>query len=137
MKKIISIIFVCFCLLSCRNSHSQLLSKIDSRLLNFDIEKEFNIDDFIIISDNANFSKYHFIDSIIPEQYYYYWECIFTDSEDTREVYVYNGDSLHYAEKTKKVKSYCGFFQECHPGICFNYIVAIDSTMNVMLVNRV
>ena len=99
----------------------------------FDIEKEFSISDFTIISENANFSKYHLIDSIIPDKYYCYWECIF--SNDRRKVYVYNGDSLHFAEKTKKITSYSGFFYECHPGICFHYIVAIDFSKNIVLIN--
>jgi len=102
---------------------------------NFDLEKEFNITDFTIIPDNANFSKYNFIDSIVPNRYYYYWECIFDFLDNNRQIYVYNGDSLHFAEKTKKIKSNSGFFYECHPDICFHYIVAIDSSKNIVLIN--
>jgi len=115
----------------CEQEENYTNKKIPS---NFDIEKEFNITDFTIISDNDNFSKYHFIDSIVPDKYYYYWECIFDDC-DHREVCVYNGDSLQFAEKTKKITSRTGFFYECQPGICFNYIVAVDSSKNIVLIN--
>jgi len=107
-------------------------------LSNFDVEKEFNITDFTIISENANFSKYHFIDSIIPDKYYYYWECVshdILDINNRRIIYVYNGDSLHFAEKTKKITSDSGFFVECHPGICFHYIIAIDNSKNIVVIN--
>jgi len=100
----------------------------------FDIEKEFNITDFTIISDKANFNRDNFIDSIIPNKYYYYWECVFDDYKH-RKVYVNNGDSLQFAEKTKKTTSYIGFFRECNPGLCIHYIVAIDSLKNIILIN--
>ena len=80
---------------------------------NFDIEKEFNITDFTIIPENDYSDKYHLIDSIIPDSYYYYWECVFDFLDDNRQIYVYNGDSLHFAEKTKKITSNSGFFYEC------------------------
>jgi hypothetical protein len=101
---------------------------------NFDIEKEFNITDFTIISEKANFSRSHLIDSIIPDKYYYYWECVIDDYK-YRKVYVYNGDSLQFAEKTKKITSNIGFFRECDPGVCFHYIVAVDSLKNIVLIN--
>ena len=134
MKKIVFFLTI-ICIYSTNNSicYSQHMYGINIPY-SFDIEEEFDISNFTTISDNANLSKYHFIDSIIPDKYYYYWECIFADF-DNYQVYVYNGDSLHFAEKTKKIKSNTGFFYECHPGICYHYIIAIDSSKNVVLMN--
>lgn len=112
---------------------SFLISSIGFAQQLFDIENEFDVTDFKTISANGNY-KYPLIDSIIPDQYYYYWECVL-DKFGSRPIYVYNGDSLQFAEKTKNIRSYSGFFYECHPGICFHYIIAIDSSKNIVLLN--
>jgi hypothetical protein len=70
------------------------------------------------------------IDKITPATNYVYWECVYKDvlTDDNRgRVIVYNGDRSKYSSFAERVNSTNGFFDECHPGICFSYIVGIRS----------
>jgi len=103
----------------------------------YDSVKDFDIKDFHPI---PNSSREYLIDNIKSSTDYKYWECVFRDidpfvTSNRGQVIVYNGDSLNYSKIAKKITSDSGFFVECHPGICFSYIIGIKSNSEIDLIN--
>jgi hypothetical protein len=95
----------------------------------FKISHEFDIAKFQPIPDS---SRAYLIDKIHPSKNYKYWECVFHFMDDSEkgkrgQVFVYNGDTS-YAKIAKRVSCDFGFFPECHPGVCFSYIIAISDS---------
>lgn len=78
------------------------------------------------------------IDKILPDTNYVYWECLYKDvvSDNTRgKIIVSKGDSLKYSSIAKKKDSFDGFFLECHPLICYSYIIGVKKDSSVEVIN--
>jgi hypothetical protein len=81
-------------------------------------------------------------EKVIPEKEYKYWEYVFYDDifpENENEIYrgkiiVSKGDKKNYSFLTKDVTANYGFFIECHPAICYSYIVAVRADLTIDLV---
>jgi hypothetical protein len=112
-------------------SNRELINIIDS--VDFDIRGFKQLPQEYAFKDRA-----YLIDKIIPSYHYSYWECVFKDflTDDNRgRLIVYNGDSLNFSSHAKNINSNNGFFVECHPGICFSYIVGVRSDKTIELIN--
>ena len=48
---------------------------------------------------------------------------------------VYNGDSLNYAKIIREVNSNQGFFVECHPAMCFSYIIGVNENAQITTID--
>jgi hypothetical protein len=131
MKTIISILILLTSLTfsSCgqktKSNQSNLIFKSSDTI----DSNDFAIKDFKALpSEYAYKDRAYLIDKIIPATYYAYWECVYkvalTDNNRGR-IIVCNGDSLKYSPFAKKINSNNGFFVECHPGICFSYIIGV------------
>lgn len=111
-------------------------SKPSNYVLRSSVSTDFDLEHFKAFPHPLN-DRFHLIDKIKPSAAYAYWECVFKDpikSEKNRgEVIVYNGDRK-YASLANKANPSYGFFVECHPGICFSYIVAVrtDKTLDII-----
>lgn len=116
-------------------------NKTENTLKSFDPidSNDFSIINFKALSkDYAYSDRAYLIDKISPETNYSYWEFVYKDAltDNYRgRIIVYNGDRLKYSSIAKKVDSTQGFFEECHPGICFSYIVGIKSDMTIDLID--
>lgn len=76
------------------------------------------------------------IKKIQPSHSYKYWEFIFNSNFEKRgKTIVCVGDSVTYAKFASKYSSKNGFFDFCHPIICFSYIVAIKDKNRVDIIN--
>ena len=141
MKTIISILILLSSLInsSCakkaKSDHSNLILHSNDTVDTHD----FAIKGFKALPREYNYKdRAYLIDKIVPTTNYAYWECVFKDAlTDTnrREIIVYSGDSHKYSTMAQKVNSNNGFFVECHPGICFSYIIGIRSDMTIDLID--
>jgi hypothetical protein len=89
---------------------------------------DFNLKGFNPFPEIYNsYDKTSLINKIIPDSKYKYWECWFkhVTNRSKGRLMLYKGDNLLYASKIQNIKSKFGFFPECHPGLCFTYIIAI------------
>jgi hypothetical protein len=76
------------------------------------------------------------IKEIQPSHSYKYWEFIFNSNFEKRGKTIASvGDSVTYAKLASKYSSENGFFNFCHPLICFSYIVAIKDKNNVEIID--
>jgi hypothetical protein len=100
---------------------------------------EFEIGKFQPIpKEYSTLNRAYLIDKINPEIKYNYWEAVYKDVlDDTSrgKRIVYNGDSLDFSSYARKYESDNGFFLECHPGICFTYIIGVKDKDNVDIIS--
>jgi len=109
---------------------------------------QYNLADFDLkyFTPFPAFDRYSFlIDSIIPNEYFAYWECVYKDAMpgDFRPIYlnrgrrvIYNGDSLKFDHFAASVNSDKGFFTECAPLYnCFYYIVGVQQDRKTELID--
>jgi hypothetical protein len=141
MKTIISILIL---LSSLINSSCGQKAKSDQSNLILHSNDTVNTQDFAIKDFKALPREYNYkdraylIDKIAPTTNYAYWECVFKDAltdSNRGKILVYNGDSHKYSSMAQKVNSKNGFFIECHPGICFSYIIGVRSDMTLDLID--
>lgn len=100
------------------------------------VSPDFSIREFAPIPEKYS-DRQHLIDQIIPVKKYLYWECVFKDplTEQHRgSITVYNGNTK-YSVIAKAVNTNNGFFVECHPSICFSYIVGVNEDQTIDLIN--
>lgn len=141
MKAITSILIfiLSFTSLSCglKTKSVDKVEAIDSILAND--SNNFDIKNFRALPKTYAYgNRAYLIDKITPSTDYAYWECVYKDGliENNRgSVIVYNGDTLRYSSIAKRINSDDGFFVECHPGICFSYIVGVRSNNIVDIID--
>lgn len=117
-------------------------TKHESFLISNKIDStDFAIEEFKPIpTENAFGDRSELFDKIKPKKEYVYWECYYKDifdDEKLGQLIAYNGDSLNYADYAIDIEKEYGFFVECHPSICFNYIIGIqhDKTIDIIDTN--
>ena len=102
-------------------------------------KKDFDINFFKPIPKDFAFKdRALIIDKILPDTNYVYWKCLYKDviSDNTRgKIIVSKGDSQKYSSMAKKIDSFGGFFVECHPLICYSYILGFKKDSSVEVVN--
>lgn len=102
-------------------------------------KSDFDISGFKAIPKDYAFNDRSFIiEKILPDTSYVYWECLYKEilSENRRgKIIVCKGDSVKYSSITKIYNSPNGFFEECHPMICYSYILGIKSDQTIDLVD--
>ena len=108
------------------------ISKLDST--------EFDINKFKAFPDDGMFDyRASLLDRIQPSKDYVYWECLFKDvnfEEKYRgEIIASNGDSANYAQYAQEINPSNGFFVECHPLICYTYIIGVNDDNSTDLID--
>lgn len=140
MKTIINtlIFLVSFMILSCELKTKSFKPSIALKSFETIDSNDFDINNFKAFPKfYANNDRAYLIDKISPSTDYAYWECVYKDAlmdNNRGSVIVYNGDSLSYSSFAKRINSQKGFFEECHPGICFSYIIGVrfDKTIDII-----
>jgi len=140
MKTIInSLIFLTTLMnLSCGQNTTSNQSNIDSISYEKIDSNDFVIKEFKALpSEYRTIDRAYLIDKIKPSTNYAYWECVYKDAfvdNNRGSIIVYNGDSLKYSNFAKTINSSNGFFEECHPGFCFSYIIGVrlDKTIDLI-----
>jgi hypothetical protein len=141
MKTIINslIFFTTLMNLSCGQNKITNQSNIDSISHEKINSNDFNIKEFKALpSEYITMDKAYLIDRIKPSTNYAYWECVYKDAfidNNRGSIIVYNGDSLKYSNFAKTINSTNGFFEECHPGFCFTYIIGVRQGKKIDLID--
>jgi len=113
-------------------------------------QEKINYEQYLKITDSIDFdlptfrklrisSRESLVDKIQPAKNYKYWEYIFKDNLSTPDyrgiIMVYNGDRLNYAKIIREVNSNQGFFVECHPAMCFSYIIGVNENAQITTID--
>jgi len=146
IRSSIVLVFI-FLVCSCTSISTKIPT--DNKNIQSELElPKYNLEDFDLkcFTPFPDFNRYSFlIDSIIPNEYFAYWECVYKDEmpDDFNMLYlnrgrrvIYNGDSLNFNDFAASVNSDQGFFSECAPMYnCFYYIVGVKPDRKIVLIN--
>jgi hypothetical protein len=127
MRKLISILFICLWVLA--NS-----SFVNSKEVEF--EKSFVLKKFKKIPkefDDGNWGN--LIQKIIPSKKYKYWECRRYEDFIPNKIIAKSGDTSQQ-QKIKAINCNSGFFRQCLPGSCFQFIIAINQNDSIEVIDR-
>lgn len=97
----------------------------------------FDIDEFSKIPERYwGFYSGGAIADIVPQKKTLYWECLHKDiAEDTRGSKIASNGNPDYSFHASIANSEKGFFHECHPGICFSYIVSVKEDKSISVID--
>jgi hypothetical protein len=127
MRKTISILIICLWVLT--NS-----SFVNSKEIKF--EKSFVIKKFKKIPKEYGDGNWgNLIQKIIPSRKYKYWECRRYEDFIPNKIIAKSGDTSQQ-KKIKIIKGNSGFFRQCLPGSCFQFIIAINSKDSIEVIDN-